>query len=137
MLYLAGPAFALLIAAALMWVSSLLPDTSSRNVARVAPALPLLLIPIFLLTLYHVDLESRDDTQNRAFAEQLRTTVADVPDGGTLYIRGAPMNLVVFDQSRLDALVELYYGTADVEPATKSPPPASLQDGDRYFDFRP
>jgi hypothetical protein len=43
----------------------------------------------------------------------------------------------VFYQSRLNALVDLYYGPANVEPATKSPPPASLQDGDRYFDFRP
>lgn len=36
------------------------------------------------------------------------------PAGATLYIYGAPFDLVLFGETRLDALVELYYGESDV-----------------------
>ena len=139
-LYLAGPALALLSAVAAMWIESLLPSNARRPLARVAVAGALLVsIAAIPLTVHHANEQANAGELNRQFVEQLRVSVDDVPPGGTLYVVGAPANIVVFDDTRLDALVELYFGPAEVRSisaAEAEETRETLGPNDRIFEFR-
>jgi hypothetical protein len=139
-LYLAGSAFALLISVTAMWVESMLPSRVRPAAARAALAVALLIVVAAIpLTIHHSNEQANAGEANQRFVQQLRSTIDEVPPGGTLYVLGAPANIIVFDDTRLDALVELYFGPTDVRsvsPAELDAVRETLGRDDRIFEFR-
>jgi hypothetical protein len=63
---------------------------------------------------------------NRLFVQQLTSEITRLEPGSTLYVVGAPLNLVLFDDQRLSSMVRLYYGDIEV----RSFPPRDAPDRD-------
>ena len=81
-----------------------------------------------------------DAAANKAFVSQLREELASLEPGAVLYVIGAPFNLLIFDDTRLDALVGLYYKGVDARRLAWEQVPQvepSLREKDRIFRFRP
>ena len=92
------------------------------------------------LGLSHQQDSDRIDTDTRRFISELRASVPTLESGGTLYVVNAPSTLVMFTDSPLDALVELYYGEADVRalPVDQvAETERALDPKDRLFYYRP
>ena len=140
-LYLPGAALAIFLVAAVLWVKATFPGPLVRLSTQMAPALLVAaLLPTIFLTLQYEQTSGRGAAENEKFAMQLRASVPTLESGGTLYVVNAPLNLVVFTDSPLDALVELYYGEADVRslPANQvAETERALGPKDRLFHYRP
>lgn len=74
--------------------------------------------------------------ENLAFVAALRRTYPHLPVGTVLVVEDAPSNLVIFDDSRLQALVEVYYPGVVTRSDARSEIPAGEGSVVR-FDFRP
>lgn len=140
-LYMPGAGLAIFLVAAVLWLKETLPHPLLRPVTRAAPFLLIaVLAPAAFLTLHHTDRFAENGAENEAFIDQLRESVPTMDAEGVLYVVNAPTNVVVFDDSRLDALVELYYGEIEVRslpPTQAARVEASLAGKDRIFRFAP
>jgi hypothetical protein len=124
-----------------MRASSLLSERLVNVFRRIALPLVLVLVGLAaLLSLHHTDRLSAKGELNERFVVQLRRSVGDIPPDGILYVAHAPSNLVTFNDTRLDALVELYYGPAEVRSVGAAELP-EVESGprpqDRLFQFQP
>jgi hypothetical protein len=140
LLYMPGAALAILLVVFLLWAREALPPSAVSWTARGAP---LLIIAVLLAASLLISRDIRDRgevaAENQDFVHQLRGAVPSLEEDGVLYVVGAPANLVFRGtETRLDALVELYYGEVEVHPV----PPgkvaevgASLGEKDRIFHF--
>jgi hypothetical protein len=139
LLYMPGPALALFVAAVAVAAGALL-NRDVQPVAGIVAVVVVLLAlgPVLLLTLDHRNDTSVGPDEAERFTQQLREAVQSVPEGGTLYVADPPLNLRVFGQSPLEALVEIYYGKRRVliierdEAAARE---SSLDASDRIFVF--
>lgn len=120
-MYLAGVPLAL-------WVACSLPDATERLSSRVGSIGPRLValagLAVFALALvvnaYLVLEVCAAGKENEAFISQLRRTHPTIPAGSTLLVEHAPMNLTAFDDSRLKALVQVYFPDVTVVSAQRS-----------------
>lgn len=141
MMYLASAALAIFFALSAMHLYRILPERAQRPAPRiVAAAAALLVVCAFALTMHHSDKYSESGERNEAFAKTLQRDVPDVPRGGVFYVVNAPPSITVFDDSRLDSLIELYFGDLEVravKPDDVDELEGSLQPLDRIYRYRP
>ena len=113
-LYLLGAAFAILLVAAIVLLKDMVPE---RHVSRARlAAVTVLFLCLASAIALTVQATSNGQTAatNRAFINDLTDSIPELEPNSTLYVVGAPLNLVVFDDSRLIALVDLYYDQIEV-----------------------
>jgi len=114
-LYMSGASLAIFFVVALLYLKETLPASLLRLGTRAAPFLVMaVLVPTALLALHHIRGLGEDAAENEAFITQLRRSVPRLDPQAVLYVVRSPRNLTVFDDTRLDALVELYYGEVEV-----------------------
>jgi hypothetical protein len=58
--------------------------------------------------------------ENVLFVAALRRAIPTLPAGTTLVIEGAPLNLTVFDDTRLQALIDVYYDGVTARSASRA-----------------
>jgi hypothetical protein len=140
-LYMPGAALAIFFVAAVLWLKETLPASFLRLGTRAAPFLLMaILVPTAFLTVHHAQRYGQKAAENETFIAQLRESVPSMDAEGILYVVNAPMNLVAFDDTRLDALVELYYGEIEVRSlslAQAAQVEVSLGEKDQIFRFSP
>ncbi len=139
-LYMPGASLSILLALAVLWLSQTLSAPLLRLGTAAAPYLLVaLLVPTAFLTVHHAQRDSQNAADNEAFISQLRESVPSMDAEGVLYVVNAPTNIVAFDDTRLDALVELYYGELKVRSLSADQAARvalSLGEKDRIFRFR-
>jgi hypothetical protein len=139
--YLPGAPLAIALVLILAWLHDDLPALQGASVRRAGPYVAAAVVPIVMFTIFGRTLGI---THDAARADALRTTVvrdvAAMP-AGTFYISNAPRGMVTFDESsRLDAMLELYYGDARIVyvPASQvAKVKAALGPDDRFYEYRP
>lgn len=113
----------------------------SRNLAYGAGlGLGVVLIAAITLGVAHQRDTGQNAGENERFIAQLREDLPTIPAGGTLYVVNAPLNLHVFTDHALDALVELHYGEVDavtIGAVQASEIEGSLGPDERLFRFQP
>ncbi len=115
LLYLPGASLAIFFVLALVRAKEALPPSMRGPATRAAPvALAAVVLSFVALGLSHQQQSDQYGAENRAFIAELRASVPTLEPGGILYVANPPFNLIFFNDSRLDAIVELYYGKADV-----------------------
>ncbi|MCI0855106.1 MAG: glycosyltransferase family 39 protein [Chloroflexi bacterium] len=137
-LYLPGPAFAILFVAAIVLLKGAVPERHLSRARLVAfTALFLCLAGAIALTV-HATSSGQTASTNRAFVNDLTDSIPELEPNSTLYVVGAPLNLVVFDDSRLIALVDLYYDQVEVRRIglqEAAQVELTLAEGDRIFRY--
>ena len=140
-LYLPGVSLAIFFVLLLLRAKQALPPSVLRPATRAAPiALATVALLFVVLGLSHQQAADENSAANRAFIAELRANVPPLEPGGILYVANAPFNLILFDDSPLDAMVELYYGKADVR-SVRADQVAEIESvlgpKDRLFHYRP
>jgi hypothetical protein len=140
-LYLPGASIALVLASTLLMLRQKLPTSVTALGRRAVLILTAVVFAssLALLSLYVRQL-GREAALNEAFVAQLRADVPRLSKGSTLYVIGAPLNLIVFNDSSLDRLVKLYLGQVEVRSIGVTQAARlsqSLRPGDRIFWFQP
>jgi hypothetical protein len=139
LLYMPGPALAMLLVAVLAWLRDELPDGFGRIAARAMPYACGAAIPLVMLVTYgRTRGISHDASRNQIFVERLQSDVPAMP-AGALYVAGVPKGLITLGEStRLDAAVELYYGDARVVyvPSGRvAAVRAAMNPDDQFYDY--
>jgi hypothetical protein len=118
-LYLPGAALGLFFVLAGRSVIAILP---AEFVQRLTPVAPLVLVVLLLagvaLNLNHERHTINAMRENRAFVARVREAVPPLPTHSTVYVIQPPLNLVLFGDNPLDAVLELYYGDLQVHSIT-------------------
>lgn len=159
LLYLPGPALAILVTTAAMRLVDLastgLPKALLRPLRQAAPflaSLTVLAAAVLLIKGHSITSKTFAGTDNtigkqaaanHALIDELRAVIPTIPSGGVLYVANPPFNLVIFNDDPLDNLVELYYGEVEVKSVPLKEPPfwnvaqtqAALRPQDRLFVF--
>lgn len=138
-LYLPGAALAILLALAAVSVRDLLPQHARRPAAWAAVLLiAALLVPAGYLAHGHAQFPGDNAREDEAFVAQLREQIPHLAPGSILYVKHAPDNLKAYDDSRLQALVELYYPGVQARAARLSDTRATPEElGAVVFRFEP
>lgn len=134
-MYLAGVPLSLLVVSAWQLLSPPLGQLAghSRRLAFVAGGVLLVAAVVGGYFVWGVRQAGRE---NLAFVAALRQAYPHLPVGTVLIVDDAPSNLVTFDDSRLQALVEVYYPGVVTRSAARSESLAGEGSIVR-FDFRP
>jgi hypothetical protein len=141
-MYMPGASLAVFLVLGLLWLRDAAPARLRDAGVRAAPyVLVFALGPAVVATYGRYVTTSHDGGRNLRFAEELRVHAPAVPAGGTLYVAGAPSNVLIYgSDSRLADLVRLYLGDVQVRAATAESLPqgaASLSPDDRLFTYTP
>jgi hypothetical protein len=139
---LPGPSLALLLVVAVLRLKERLPPLLLQSIARTVPLVLVAAMVLAGVAMSHfIRPADEGSTANRAFVSQLRDEIPSLEPGAVLYVIGPPLSLVILDDTRLDALIGLYYGGGvdtrwpEGEQAPQVEP--SPRDKDRVFRFRP
>jgi hypothetical protein len=140
-LHLPGASLAIFFVVLLLWARDALPRSILVSATRAVPfVLAAIVVTFAALGLSHQQGPAQRGAESRELVAQLRESVPALEPGGTLYVVNAPSDLIFFGDSQLDALVELYYGEADVRslPADQvAETERALGPKDRIFHYRP
>jgi hypothetical protein len=142
-LYVPGAAIAVLLVATLIWLVERLPRPFVRQALVAAPlALAAGVVAAIPATYDRMADTRHESARNERFYDELGRAIPSLPDGATLYVVGAPKNLLLFgSESRLQALVQLRYGP-DVRAHAATPQQADAVEArarpdERVFRYRP
>jgi hypothetical protein len=137
-LYTPGGAMAIFIVAAILWMRDALPPDLAARATRVFPAVVAIgVVMAAVIVVGRVRATSHDASANQQFADALQQRGPRVPAGGTLYLDGAPRNLMQLGDTRLIALVQLQYGNTPVRPVHAAADLEALGPDDRLFRYTP
>ena len=137
-LYLPGAAFAILLVAAIVLLKDMVPERHVSRARLVAATVLFLCLASAIALTVHAASSGQTAASNRAFINDLRESIPELEPNSTLYVTGAPLNLIVFDDSRLIALVDLYYDQVEVRPIgvqEAAQVELTLGEGERIFRY--
>jgi len=121
-MYLAGAPLAL-------WAASVLPHAVGWLAARLRPwwwrlgmgaASAALGTAVILANVHLVREIHKAGRENALFVSALQRTIPTLPAGTALVIEGAPFNLTIFDDTRLQALIDVYYDGVTARSASRA-----------------
>ena len=138
LLYLPGAAFAILLVAAIVLLKDMVPERHLSRARLVGITAVFLCLAGAIALTVHATSSGQTAASNRAFINDLTDSIPELEPNSTLNVVGAPLNLVLFDDSRLIALVDLYYDQVEVrriglQEAARME--LTLEEGDRIFRY--
>lgn len=142
-MYVPGIALAILLVAAAIWLRDRLAPALLRQAVVAAPfVLAIGVAAVLPVTYDRTSATRRFAAQNERFYQELGRALQSLPAGATLYVVDPPGDLVLLGtESRLEALVQLRYGTsvrAHVATAEQADAvEARARPDERVFRFRP
>jgi hypothetical protein len=142
-LYIPGLSLAFFLVLVWVWSRAMLEEFAPQVLAVAAKIAPAVLLVVFVaaigLNLNHQGPDQDRSAVNREFVSQLREMYPSLPQGSTLFIIGVPFNLRVFDTTRVEALVKLYYDDVSaiaINPAQRAAVEANMGPNDHIFQFQ-
>ena len=131
-LYIAGPAWALLVGLAATWVWDALPRAAPARVCVAAVLVAALGLSARETWIYEHDITRRSLVW-KSFTQELQRTYPVLAPGSTIYVTNAPLTLALFDDLDLAQLVHGFYPGVTARAISDSDPRRSHLGPNEYL----
>jgi hypothetical protein len=137
-MHAAGAAIGLIAVLAVLYARDLI-EPRRLPLLRIAAvwAMPVLAVALVAVTIERTGIASDAAADYDAFTQELKSEGPDVPDGGTLYVRGAPRVGPFNPPSIIESLVSIYYRDTPIVVVLPGQDAPSLGPDDRAFTYTP